>query len=317
MLFGRRRRAAAPLETGAVAPVQAVGDEELRLALEAVAPAWRGPLWQGRRPAADLARRSPGPAEAPALGATRLGGLPDLPESTPWPTWTDPAAGLRPMMFFAQVDLAGLAAHLALPLPSSGLLLFFCDFDVDGGGPGVMGLYEEDVDAVRVLHVPAGSALARTDPPGPVTVLSEVLCAPMLTVTVPDAEHLDHADRDDDPYDDLEALDQALLARVTAAVPDGYALGPAHRVGGQPRSVQGAPEEDLVHAASGASTRSGVPRTGAVPQDPADWLLLLQVEEDDALGTWLGDEASLYWFVHRDDLARGDLSRVRFVYQCM
>ncbi len=56
-----------------------------------------------------------------ALGASRLGGWPDLPENHIWPTWQQ-----RPMSFLGQINLA--EAHQAQPdlrLPKNGLLLFF------------------------------------------------------------------------------------------------------------------------------------------------------------------------------------------------
>src|SRR5262245_33604674 len=59
-----------------------------------------------------------GPAsEAP--GATRFGGLPDLPPGTQWPV----APGGERLMFLAQLDLADLAKRgEGMGLPSSGLL---------------------------------------------------------------------------------------------------------------------------------------------------------------------------------------------------
>ena len=81
----------------------------------------------------------PGPfeegADAP-VGASRLGGMPDLPADVPWP-WRAaiPAAYFKehgerswPLSFIAQIDFAEIQAAGGLEgFPSSGRLLFFCD----------------------------------------------------------------------------------------------------------------------------------------------------------------------------------------------
>lgn len=311
MRFGRRRTAAAAEPVVAPGPVPALSEDWLAPSLEGVSTAARESLWRDRRPAVDLARRPLVPGTVAALGASRLGGLPDLPEGTPWPTWTDPTAGVRPMAFFAQVDLAGLSEHLDVPLPADGLLLFFCDFDFTGGGPGVMGLEEGDVDAVRVVHAPAGSALVRTSVPGPVELLPSALLAPLLTVTLPDLEDRVEADED---YDRLDAQDQERREQLGQAAPDGYDVGGTHRLGGNPTSVQQPVERDAAYAA-GAGRQPGPGPDD--PADPASWTLLLQVDEDEGLGLWFGDAGCVYWLARRADLAAGDLSRVRFVFQCM
>lgn len=94
--------------------------------------------------------------ETMALGRTRFGGRPDLPKELEWPR---SPAGIH-MSFLAQFDLAKM--HEALPsspLPPSGTLLFFAQCDDD-----LMFNTDGSVDAA-VLHVPAGTALVRTDFP--------------------------------------------------------------------------------------------------------------------------------------------------------
>lgn len=217
------------------------------------------------------------------------------------------------MMFFAQVDLGPVAAHLDLPLPDGGLLLVFCDYDTRGDGPGVMGMYAEDVDAVRVLHARPGAPLVRTGPPAPVELVTEALCVPLLTWTLPGAEGVLDAKDEDEAYDALDELDGVLRDLLDLAAPDGHALGGHHRLGGHARPVQRPVELDLVSSLGSHRDGSEV----LVDADPAEWRLLFQVDEDEGLGIWFGDSGTLYWLAHRDDLAAGDLTRVRFVYQCM
>lgn len=87
------------------------------------------------------------------LGATRFGGLPDLPAKTKWPT-----VEKNPLFFVGQFDLASLSAfEAAKVLPSKGLLSFFL-LDVPRGeqlhcGEGV------------VLYTPPTAKLVRRELP--------------------------------------------------------------------------------------------------------------------------------------------------------
>jgi hypothetical protein len=90
--------------------------------------------------------------QAPATRpATRLGGNPDLPPGTPWPTFRDRGAKI-PMTFVAQVDLGTLDANLC-PAPRTGLLSFFA---LQDGGLVVDG---------AVLHTSATTATELREPP--------------------------------------------------------------------------------------------------------------------------------------------------------
>ena len=81
----------------------------------------------------------PGPVEEAAdapIGASRLGGMPDLPSEVPWPrrparnrtVFKDHAARPWPLSFVAQINFAEIYSVGALEgFPSSGRLLFFCN----------------------------------------------------------------------------------------------------------------------------------------------------------------------------------------------
>lgn len=61
--------------------------------------------------------------DSAAAGASRLGGVPDLPPGTEWPTGPD-----APLSFVAQINLADVAEVMpSSGLPASGLLAFFYD----------------------------------------------------------------------------------------------------------------------------------------------------------------------------------------------
>jgi len=81
------------------------------------------------------------------VGASKLGGCPDLPAGTPWPSRNE-----RPMAFVAQIDLADIAPLADGELPPGGLLSFFSLF-IDWGFGGS--------EAGRVIHTPAPATLTR------------------------------------------------------------------------------------------------------------------------------------------------------------
>ncbi len=63
-----------------------------------------------------------------AIGASKFGGAPDVPQGFEWPTWND-----KPLGFLAQINLEEVAAFdVEELLPKSGLLLFFF-FALDTG----------------------------------------------------------------------------------------------------------------------------------------------------------------------------------------
>lgn len=92
------------------------------------------------------------------VGATKLGGEPDLPDGTRWPTDDDD----RPLAFVAQIALADLAAAAAAELPG-GLLSFFFAFDQTMSGGCV--LHSSDGVALRRHEAPDSlQRTARLDP---------------------------------------------------------------------------------------------------------------------------------------------------------
>lgn len=117
------------------------------------------------------------------VGATRFGGLPDLPAKTKWPTVTLTAkqfllgvheypAGILPkpdakgryelpLAFVAQLDLASLAAQdTAKVLPTSGTLSFFARQEADLGAKRDL-----RVIASAVIYTSAKSKLEKREPP--------------------------------------------------------------------------------------------------------------------------------------------------------
>lgn len=87
-------------------------------------------------------------AEDERVGASRLGGTPDLPADVEWPADRE-----GPIPFVAQLDLAAVAPFdVDRALPREGVLSFFCGFGEDG-------------DRSAVLHLSPAALEPRAAPP--------------------------------------------------------------------------------------------------------------------------------------------------------
>ena len=82
----------------------------------------------------------------PPTGRSQLGGEPDLPSGTEWPSWNS-----EPLAFVAQLDLAAVGGPIlgSSPLPGPGLLLIFCAASLPSG------LDPDHAGSCRVIWVPA------------------------------------------------------------------------------------------------------------------------------------------------------------------
>lgn len=110
------------------------------------------------------------------LGASKVGGAPDLPAATPWPTTSDDA----PLPFIAQIRLADIAEYDPEgDLPHTGLLSFFYAINQPNGELRI----GDDPTTWRVLWTPDGAELSRHATPA---TLSDALdsCFPACAVSL-------------------------------------------------------------------------------------------------------------------------------------
>jgi hypothetical protein len=255
----------------------------------------------------------------PELGASKLGGLPDLPIDVRWPHAKWPGYEHEPLAFFGQIALAELDTAI-WPGRRNGLLSFFCsqspdDYGVDSGG------------AARVLHLAAGTELERREPPRELSdelQLAECPVAARPEVTLPTIA-VDVADvlapfgfgwdrpRDgqEDAYDELQ---QRLAEAQGFSVhrPDG-SWAEQHRLLGWPRHVQEdvLPSLVLMHFNDNRIEH----KTADLQRHAADWRLLLQIDSDRRLGASFGDGGRLFFGVPADDLDSGRFDRVQAISQ--
>lgn len=265
-----------------------------RLGLEAVRPALEALLV----PALDLRLQAGEPGAFP-VGASRMGGLPDLPAAAPWPRVRD-----VPLTLVAQLRLDEIRARVPEPpLPEAGWLLFFQailapgDDRVDDA---------TDDELAVVLHLPPGE-LERAAPPEGVEVLPwcHVEFGLRLSLPAPGSSVSDRLLEDDPAREAYGALVQELEVGGDLPPPVAPASGllarwlgagrPAgvHQLLGFPRRVRLDPE---VMAREADDTR--------------ELSLLLQLSADDeALEIAWGGDGCLLFLIPRMALRVQDLGQ--------
>lgn len=249
------------------------------------------------------------------VGASKIGGRPDLPPSIRWPKHGD-----KPLQFLCQINLEEL--QQACPhdwLPASGWLYFFYDGEV-------WGYDASHRDGFQVyLHEGAASDLKRADapPPRPRTIifglikkLEKVLeykpCAVRYErrVNFPywesyPIEQLGLTESEGDKYVDF-------LDRYDVAYPDSRTLMLTH-----PEALQNDPLMDCEVLARGLQDKSPEEQfADAVQKAAQDWVLLLQLQQETLnTGTW-GDSATLYFCIKETDLRSKRFDNVWMSLQC-
>ncbi len=205
------------------------------------------------------------------LGATRLGGRPDLPRDVAWPQ-----NGGRAMEFLAQIDLAEAAkAYLPPNLPAAGWLALFCDLEGNDWG------LNHDPTGWKVLFFTGDSVLLdRKDTPAAVAVSEPCAIRFEPAYCLPDPVELVRTfftggDREEEAAWDY--LDEHL---------DPYDDEPYHRIGGYPMLVQ----SDLGEHAG-------------------QFLLQLDSDEDGPGWMW-GDAGRLYFWIAPEALKSRDFDAV-------
>ena len=235
-----------------------------------------------------------------ALGQAKLGGLPDLPAGVDWPTWNK-----VPLGFIAQIHLNELSAEPGEPaLPPAGWLYFFYD-----GRQQVYGDKPDDRGAWQVIYQPDGP-LSRAAAPSSlpdesrfkacaVTVAAEttlpqrpLVFAPQLGWT-PDEQH---------HYEDF--IEDRVVERGT----------PRHRLLGHADALQDDMHLQCQLLSHGVPDEQD-PGAAALAAGALNWLLLLQVDSDDAAGMQWGSAGRLYFWIEQAALAARRFDNVWMVMQ--
>lgn len=234
-----------------------------------------------------------GEAEEVPVGASKLGGLPDLAPNTSWPR-----RGQRPLMFLAQINLSDLPDVQGLTgVPPSGLLSLWYDTADEPWGDG------REAEGFRVLHTASpADQLLRTElpefepdgvkfPNWPWQPFTE--CP--LRITGSDCYDFESV------VAGVERQEGPEVARqLEDAISEHLRDSPQHRLLGRPDAIQ----NDMAEELEDDTGRDG-------------WTLLFQLDTDEDGPGWMwGDAGRLYYWIRKQDLARADFSQVRGRLQC-
>ncbi len=243
---------------------------------------------------------------APDGVGSRVGGMPLLPPGAAWPR--SPSGNAQ--YFLGQLNSDEVNEWLgAVHLPPGMVLGFFYDWQEQRWGCD-----PEDAGHWRVAATPLDQAVP-AEGAGPAesftghTVdFAAVWTVPGLEEPVVEACRGKHRWQRRDPVEDfyraLENDDEV----------------PLHRVLGWPDLVEGPMQLECQLAANGVhhGNPAGLegPRVEELRPGAGDWLLLWQLDSDDAMDwDWAGS-GRLYYWIRRQDLAVGDFDRSWLVLQC-
>jgi len=246
-------------------------------------------------------------AEEPGLplGASKIGGLPDLPTGVPWPEWRN-----GPLSFIAQLRLEDLAPFdSAKVLPQRGILYFFYDRE-----QGVWGFDPDDHGGWRILfHEGAASGLKRTPTPSNLPEESRYSSCALRSsqdATVPPVDAWEIR-----PYGLME--NDAYWDFLDRLAPEGE---PIHRVFGYPDQIQNEMRTECQLVSHGIYhgdlSWKRDPRAADLAKGAPEWRLLLQIDSDERPGFMWGDSGRLYYWIREADLHGRNFDNAWLVLQC-
>ena len=233
-----------------------------------------------------------------SVGATKIGGCPDLPPDTLWPTFENK----QPLAFLAQIDLAEIAKFGTIlnGLPNNGLLSLFSvwgwvtDDDSDPQTPNYNWKVQDGWTIA--LHTVAGQDLTRREAPGDVHVFPAAAVEPTLMHSLPNHQQeppvaaLNWSDETWDTFDTMQADYRCIQTiRWLKNMEGSY-----HLLGGYATFQQEYPEDLL----------------------PSGTSMLLQIGSDHNAGMCWGDDGELAFHANTEALGKGRFEDLFCDYQC-
>jgi uncharacterized protein YwqG len=225
------------------------------------------------------------------VGASKLGGSPDLPAGTAWPDWH----GL-PQSFIAQIRLADVREYdQSRSLPQDGLLWFFYDasqqtFGADPADRGGWRVIFQDGEPAGLRRTPAPAALPAE------SQFKSCSVGFVSELTLPQEPRLELTSYD---WTDEEQKRYEELLPTFPDPADHAAIH--HRLLGNPDTIQDDMRQQCQLVSQGVTDDSD-PRAARLSKGLLDWQLLLQVDSDENSGMRWGDQGMLYYWMKRADL---------------
>jgi uncharacterized protein YwqG len=242
-----------------------------------------------------------------AVGVSRLGGAPDLPEGFAWPLWKQ-----RPLTFLGQLNLGDVSRFsCCAPLPQSGILSLFYDPEQEAWG-----FDPRDRGSWLVHYEPNITVLRSTPSQGEASVAPFVPCSlsPVEVLTLPEPDSLAVEDLD------LSSQDRDRYYGVLDAWHEDWVDEPKHQLLGHPSAIQGEMQLECQLVTNGlfCGDPSGYedPRAASLRPGAREWRLLLQLDSDDHAEMMWGDAGRLYFWLTQDALRRRAFREAWMILQC-
>lgn len=224
------------------------------------------------------------------VGASKLGGLPDLPPGLAWPEWKG-----VPQSFIAQIRLEDLHDfNVAKALPQQGMLWFFYDAQQqtygedpqDKGGWSV--LYNADITKLQRATVPAELPASGQFHACSIRYTSEITLAQQPELDIPNF--------------DWSTEEQHQYEQLLSTFPDsGDHTAMHNRLLGNPDTLQDDMRSQCQLMSHGVTDPQD-PRAAAMLKDAKKWHLLLQVDSDEHAGMRWASSGMLYYWIQWTDL---------------
>jgi len=244
------------------------------------------------------------PAKDAPLGATRFGGVPDLPRGMAWPADKEG----KQLCFLAQVDLAAVPALRRPLLPREGRLFFFIGLDEPASDVEHKVLYSPpDAPPPRRLPKPDRNLLANEGygdlKPCAVTV--------QRAISLPSygSAAFRELGLEDEPPEDGKTEEEDATFRYFDV--QGELLSGSQMLG-YPDHIGGSPPKDAFMIRSGRSPYDYEwmkKHKETVAAGAAKWILLLQLESHRNVGLCFWDAGTFHVLIREDDLKTGNFSR--------
>lgn len=239
------------------------------------------------------------------VGASKMGGCPDLPAGMEWPRM---ASGI-PLSFIAQIDFGEVKPHdLENKLPDRGVLSFFYDCS-DEGMP--WGFDPKDADGWRVLFHDGNAPLERLGTPEDLEVtfdaarLSFEAAAELPCYDSDLCNDLDLPEEEEDDYWDWLEEKEDL---------------PGNKLLGHSDNIQSGMELECEYVTSGiyCGNPDGYEeaKRRGLDKNAVRWNLLMQVESNEDIGMMWGDLGRLYLWITAEDLEARRFENTWLILQC-
>jgi uncharacterized protein YwqG len=240
------------------------------------------------------------------LGASKIGGTPDLPPDVTWPQWKN-----LPQSFIAQIRLDDVpVADEEKLLPQHGMLWFFYDSQQETYGANAA-----DRGGWRVLFNENIANLQRTPAPDTLAPTSRFgACSLRFSreITLSQQPELDI------PNFDWTTNEQQKYEQVYASFPspEEHTASPRHRLLGYPDTLQDDMRlqcELVTHGITDTGANNA--RVAELEKSANEWRLLLQIDTDERIAMRWASSGMLYYWMKQDDLLAHNFDTTWLVLQ--